>query len=146
MERFNPSYCTTGAQENPARLGVRDTGSWRQVWHLEESVRRVTAVLGWKFFDEAIVMLERRYQYFPCAFVWRGHHFRVVGVNRCWTRSRRGWRGPGRNFFQVRCSEGTFEVYQETHTTNWYLRRANLDRERGRVVASKTQGSIPVCG
>lgn len=104
-------------------------------------MRRIVAVLGWRFFDEEIVMIERRHQYFPCAFVWRGHHFRVVEVSRCWTRSRRGWRGPGRHYFQVRCSEGAFELYQDTHSANWYLRRANLGHNRGRAVASQARRS-----
>jgi hypothetical protein len=36
--------------------------------------------------------------------------------------------GPGRHYFQVRCAEGTFEVYQDTLTAVWCLRRAKLMR------------------
>lgn len=86
--------------------------------------------MGWRFFDETIVMVERRFQYFPRTFRWRGRHFRVVAVDRCWTRSRRSWRGPGRHYFQVCCAEGTFELYQATRTAAWYLRRAKMVRRR----------------
>jgi hypothetical protein len=84
--------------------------------------------MGWRFFDETIVMVERRFAYFPRTFQWRGRRFRVTSVARCWTRSRRGWQGPGRHYFQVCCAEGAFELYQDTRTAVWRLRRAKLVR------------------
>ncbi|MFC2029884.1 DUF6504 family protein [Chloroflexota bacterium] len=89
-------------------------------------------IMAWKYFDERVTMAERRFQYFPDTFLWRGHPFRVEEVDRCWTRSRRGWKGPGRHYFQVRCAEGTFELYQETRAATWHLRRAKLARRQRR--------------
>ena len=97
--------------------------------------------MGWRFFDEAVVMVERRFQYLPRTFRWRGRHFRVAAVDRCWTRSRRGWRGPGRHYFQVCCAEGTFELYQDTRTAAWYLRRAKMVRRRGATCLSVARRS-----
>ena len=91
-------------------------------------------------------MRERRYGYFPKAFIWRGHRYDVYAVERCWTvsRRRRGGRVE-RHCFRVRCSfdsaqdgpfgsaqdrpfgsaqdrhEGTFEVYQDVRHNTWHL-------------------------
>jgi hypothetical protein len=87
--------------------------------------------MGWKIYDEAVEMVRRRFGYYPRVFRWRGRCFRVYDVERCWTRSRRGTRHDRRrrverHFFQVRCDEGTFEVYQDLRANTWHLRRAKL--------------------
>ena len=74
--------------------------------------------------SEPIDMRERRHDYFPKLFVWRGHRYQVNAVERCWTVSRRG-RGDKveRHCFRVRCPEGTFEVYQDVRYNTWHLQR-----------------------
>jgi hypothetical protein len=83
--------------------------------------------MAWKIYDEAVEMEQRRFQYFPRVFRWRGRRYEVETVERCWTVSRRGWkRRVERHFFQVRCSEGDFELYQDVRTGIWHLRRARM--------------------
>ncbi len=85
--------------------------------------------MRWKIYDEAIDLLERKFGLFPQAFLWRGRRYDVEAVQRCWTVSRRGWRRRvERHFFQVRCPEGTFELYQNLKANTWHLRRAKLSR------------------
>jgi hypothetical protein len=87
--------------------------------------------MTWKIYDESVDLIEKRFQYFPQAFGWRGRRYRVEAVERCWTVSRRGWRRRvARHFFQVRCAEGTFEIYQEIKSNTWHLRRARLQQSR----------------
>ena len=87
--------------------------------------------MGWKIFDESVDMMERRHRYFPHLFRWRGQRFQVDAVERCWTVSRRSWRGSVRGrFFQVRAGGGTFELFQDADTGLWQLRRARLDAPR----------------
>jgi hypothetical protein len=71
---------------------------------------------------EPIDMRARRHDYFPKTFVWRGHRYDVHAVERCWTVSRRGGQVE-RHCFRVRCSEGTFEVYQDVGHNTWHLQR-----------------------
>jgi hypothetical protein len=74
--------------------------------------------------SEPIDMQERRHGYFPKLFIWRGHHYRVNAVERCWTVSRRnGGNRVERHCFRVRCPEGTFEVYQDVRYNTWHLQR-----------------------
>jgi hypothetical protein len=87
--------------------------------------------MGWKIYDEAVDMVQRRFQYFPLAFRWRGRRYDVDAVERCWAVSRRGWqRRIERHYFQLRCAEGTFEVYQDAKANTWHLRRARLAPSR----------------
>lgn len=85
--------------------------------------------MGWKIYDEMVDMKQRRFQYFPRVFRWRGRSYRVESVVRCWTVVRRGWRGRiARHFFHVRCAEGDFELFQDARSATWHLRRARLAR------------------
>jgi hypothetical protein len=84
--------------------------------------------MSWKVYDEAIEMLERRFQYFPRAFRWRGRRYEVEAVEQCWTVSRRGWkRRVERHFFRVHCAEGLFELFQDLRANTWHLRRAKAE-------------------
>jgi hypothetical protein len=81
--------------------------------------------MGWKIHNEAIEMQQRRFGYFPKVFRWRGHYHVVQSVERCWTATRRPWmRAAARHYFLVICAEGAFELYQDTGTNTWHLRRA----------------------
>lgn len=89
--------------------------------------------MGWKFYDEAIDMAQRRFQYFPQVFYWRGRRYNVDGVEKCWSRSRGGWWPIARHYFLLRCGGGMFEVYQEVQGNTWHLRRAKPARFRVRA-------------
>lgn len=83
--------------------------------------------MGWKIYDEPLEMIDRRFQYFPRRFRWRGEQYRVQQVQECWTVSRRGWRQRvERHFFCVECAEGAFELFQDVRDNTWHLRRAKL--------------------
>jgi hypothetical protein len=71
---------------------------------------------------EAIEMRARRFGYFPRTFVWQGREFQVEAVERCWTMaSRRNGGKMDRHYFQVRCAEGTFNVYQDLTHNTWHI-------------------------
>ena len=73
---------------------------------------------------EAIDMRSRRFGYFPRLFVWRGHEYNVEAVERCWTTStRRNGGQMERHYFQVRCAEGTFSLYQDLRHNTWHIAR-----------------------
>lgn len=83
--------------------------------------------MSWKVYDEAVEILERRFQLFPSVFRWRGRLYHVDAVERCWTVSRRNYRRRReRHYFQVLCGDGTFELYQDVSANTWHLRRASL--------------------
>ena len=74
--------------------------------------------------SEAIDMRSRRFGYFPRAFVWRGHEYHVEAVERCWTTStRRNGGQVQRHYFQVRCAEGKFDLYQDVMHNTWHIAR-----------------------
>ena len=73
---------------------------------------------------EAIDMRARRFGYFPRTFVWRGREFSVEAVERCWTTgSRRNGGRTERHYFQVRCAEGTFDLFQDLIHNTWHIAR-----------------------
>jgi hypothetical protein len=80
--------------------------------------------VGWRIYDEAIEMVERRHRYFPRVFRWRGRRYDVHTVEKSWSRLRRGWRPIERHYFLVLCDEGKFEIYQDAQSNTWHLRRA----------------------
>jgi hypothetical protein len=67
---------------------------------------------------DPIHMVSRRHNYFPRRFLWRGTHYDVHSVERAWTEMKRS---GGQHFFRVRCSEGTFDIYQDISLNAWYL-------------------------
>lgn len=99
--------------------------------------------MGWKIYDESVEIVEQRFQYFPRRFRWRGRHYVVDAVERCWTVSRLRWRRRvERRYFQVQCIEGRFELFQDLRTGAWHLRRAKLvqlGRNNSLVSGSMTQ-------
>ncbi len=71
---------------------------------------------------EAIEMRARRFGYFPRTFIWRGCEYQVEAVERCWTTAaRRNSDRMERHYFQVRCAEGTFNVYQDLRHNTWHI-------------------------
>lgn len=79
--------------------------------------------LGWGESEaEPIEMLKRRHAYFPEEFLWHGHRYRVFGVDRCWTVSRRNGRvRTERLCFRVCCREGRFDLYQDVRFNTWHV-------------------------
>ena len=91
--------------------------------------------MAWKIYDDAVDMVQRRFQYFPDLFCWRGRRYRVQSVRRCWTTTRRNWqRRAARHCFHVECAEGDFELYQDVREGTWHLRRARLVSPRVSVI------------
>ena len=83
--------------------------------------------MAWRFYDEAVDMVERRHKHFPRVFRWRGQRFQVEAVERHWTVVRRSRkRRIERHFWQVQCAEGDFELFQDIRISTWHLRRARL--------------------
>ncbi len=73
---------------------------------------------------DAIEMRRKRYGFFPDVFIYRGHRYQVHAVERCWTVSHSGWGGRvERQCFRVRCSEGTFDLYQDVEFNTWHLQQ-----------------------
>ena len=98
--------------------------------------------MSWKIYDDTVEMVQRRVQYFPDVFRWRGRCHRVQSVRRCWTVARRGWRGRiERHFFQVECAEGEFELFQDVQDGTWHLRRARLAPARAPSVGRPVTAS-----
>jgi len=87
--------------------------------------------MRWRIYDEAVELVEQRFQCLPRVFRWRGRRYNVEAVQRCWTASRRRWRGRvERRFFQVQCAEGSFDL----KTGAWHLRRARFFSARALAV------------
>ncbi len=83
--------------------------------------------MKWSSFNEAIEMVQRRFNYFPKVFRWRGQRYHVDRVEECWTVSRPGWkRRVERHCFRLSCRAGDFEVYQDLASNTWHLGRARL--------------------
>jgi hypothetical protein len=83
--------------------------------------------MKWSSIDEAIEMVQRRHNYFPKVFRWRGQRYHVDRVDECWTVSRPGWkRRVERHWFRISCRAGGFEIYQDLESNTWRLGRARL--------------------
>ena len=95
-------------------------------------------MMGWKIYDEAIDMAQRRFGYTPQVFNWRGRRYEVEELARSWETParRRGRPRAARRFFQLRCGEGLFEVYQDLESGAWHLRRARRAPARRPVVGA----------
>ncbi len=79
--------------------------------------------MGWRFYEEAIEMMQRRFGYFPQLFLWRGRVYEVDSVDRCWEVRRRRARSP-RRYFRVETGGWTFDLYRDLDSGTWHLRRA----------------------
>jgi hypothetical protein len=86
--------------------------------------------MPWTTYDEAVELIERRFQFFPQTFRWRGHRYQVEAVEQSWTTSRPGWR----RYFRVHCTPGIFDLYQDLTASTWHLRRVRWIGEPTRSV------------
>jgi hypothetical protein len=92
--------------------------------------------MGWRFFDEAVEMVQRRHGWFPQRFIWRGRAYEVDGIDRCWEVGRR-WGRPARRCFRLKAGGASFELYHDLELATWHLRRARWQpaaASSGRVV------------
>jgi hypothetical protein len=68
--------------------------------------------------EDAIDMRERRHEYFPKTFAWRGEEHHVAVVEKCWTED-------DRHCFRVRTHRGvTVDVVQNVRRNMWSAREA----------------------
>jgi hypothetical protein len=78
---------------------------------------------------EPIQVCEKRYNYFPKIFRWRGQLHHIRAVERCWTVTRRRWLHPiQRHCFRVRTVDATYDLVQELDRDAWYLHRVVEER------------------
>ena len=74
---------------------------------------------------DPVEMQEKRFGYFPHAFMWRGKCYRVSKVEKSWTICKKERRGHTEHrCFRVRCVEGTFELNHNLIVNTWNLSRA----------------------
>lgn len=86
---------------------------------------------------EPVEMRQRRHNYFPHVFAWRGQEYHVDAVERCWTIShcvRIGW--VEGHCFRVRArpnvrlsghaqssQASVFDLFQDAQTGIWHMQR-----------------------
>jgi hypothetical protein len=97
--------------------------------------------MKWEQVDEAVEILQKRFQYFPQVFCWRGGHYAAQSVEKCWSVCHRGWRRRvARHYFRLRCPEGRFELYQDVRANTWHLGRAMLGADSSPPLAQTARG------
>ena len=81
--------------------------------------------MSWKGYNEAVEVIERRFQFFPQSFRWRGRRYEVDAVERSWTAAR----PTSRRYFRARCAAGLFDLYQDLTASTWHLQRVRWASE-----------------
>lgn len=71
--------------------------------------------------QQVIDMRSRRFGYFPLTFVWRRREYHVEEVMRCWTTASKSSGKIDRHYFDVRCAEGMYSIYQDLQHNTWYI-------------------------
>lgn len=75
---------------------------------------------SWLRCDEPIEMIERRCNFLPQRFCWRGVSWRVRAVVHVWERPGRLWR-PARRYFEVVCGrDARFVLVHDVQLGAWY--------------------------
>ena len=73
---------------------------------------------------EAVLVVEKRFGYFPKRFCWRGHCFEVVRVQRVWCTAR-SWPRPAQSRrYALLTKEGAFELQHDLVHDLWSVRHA----------------------
>jgi hypothetical protein len=96
---------------------------------------------------QAVLMKQKRFGYFPQVFVWRGRAHRIVECKESGTVSR--WSLFGRierRYFEVRCVQGTCELFQDLLNNTWHIQRPMLDTRLGTGYASGWGGECLEAG
>ena len=72
--------------------------------------------------DEPIALLEKRYNYQPRAFLWRGRRHAIYSIEARWAAARTFWRPIERTYWRVRCQDGAlYDIYQDGVANTWHL-------------------------
>ncbi len=69
---------------------------------------------------ESIKMLERRFNFFPAKFYWRGRVYKIDAVNECKTVTN-PWDGGAMYHFWVRCNGQMLHLCEELPNGHWLL-------------------------
>ncbi len=81
---------------------------------------------------EPVEMRQRRHNYFPHVFVWKGQEYQVEAVEQCWTIPRRGRENQVESYcYRVRAhlnsgkphQEGIFDLFEDARTGAWHMQR-----------------------
>ncbi len=72
---------------------------------------------------EPILLREKRFNYLPTTFLWRGVDHRVHRVERAWSATGRRQTTP-RHYFRVRCiDDRVYNIFQDVRLNAWYVER-----------------------
>ena len=72
---------------------------------------------------EPIALQEKRFNYLPFRFMYRGEEWRVRQVEKSWGEAGT-WRKPPRWFFRVRCQDDEIvHLIHDVQLDAWYLER-----------------------
>ena len=72
---------------------------------------------------EPIALHEKRFNYLPLRFMYRGEEWRVRQVEKSWGEAAT-WRRPPRRFFRVRCQDNSVvHLIHDVRLDAWYLER-----------------------
>lgn len=73
---------------------------------------------------EPIEICDKRYNYLPKTFRWRGHLHHVRVVERCWVVTHHHRRKSiNSRCFRVRTANATYDLVQQLDGGSWMLRR-----------------------
>ena len=79
--------------------------------------------------NEPIEVFDKRFNYFPKTFAWRGKTHYVRSVDRCWTVKQRRLLGQvERHCFRVRTTDAIYDLYQDLRQDVWVLDRMILTK------------------
>ncbi|HEY1016005.1 MAG TPA: DUF6504 family protein [Herpetosiphonaceae bacterium] len=75
---------------------------------------------------DQIWLREKRYNYLPQQFVWRGVTHRVHRVERAWSAPATRQQSP-RHYFRVRClDDRVYQIFQDVRLNAWFVERSQL--------------------
>lgn len=70
---------------------------------------------------EPISLFEKRHNYLPRRFMYRGQEWLVRRIEKVWDEAAT-WRNPPRRFFKVRCQDDSvFHLINDVRLDAWYL-------------------------
>ena len=73
--------------------------------------------------QEPIALCEKRYNFLPQRFMYRGEERKVRRVEKVWA-ERATWRKPPRQIYRVRCQDDQmFDLVHDIRLDAWYLER-----------------------
>jgi hypothetical protein len=73
--------------------------------------------------QEPIALCEKRYNFLPQRFMYRGEERKVRRVEKVWA-ERATWRKPPRQIYRVRCQDDQmFDLVHDVRLDAWYLER-----------------------